>query len=235
MVKLTVLNKINVFLSETNRILKKFKDFNHDLLSINYLIDNCYRSYDILIAIECLLKDGKDINEIEHPVGILLRSGLYDFINFSCYTNKCISNNSFNVEKFNNEIDEFRKGHLNKLNWDSDLKEKYQDIIEIRENGKVKESKPLGILKEGVSISIEKKLQYLNDAIKSWEWYSKYEHYGLFTNLMLSDFEGNELRINFSIEMLFLNIYLSLLTISNIDFDAYSLEGIKKIEQIIFS
>ena len=229
------ISKIEGFLFETHKVLKLFENLNQPSTSINYLIDNCYRSYDILVSIDCLCKKVINLNEIEHPLGILLRSGLYDFIHFQYYSNKCISKGKFDSKKFAADIDEYLKGHINKIEWDSDLKERYKDIVEYKDDGKLKEFKTMGILKEGKSVAKEKKLNYLQSAIEYWEWYSKYEHYGCFTNKMLMDFKGNYSRINLSIKVLFANIYLSLLTIYDIDSNLLILEKIKQIENILLN
>ena len=152
-----------------------------------------------------------------------------------CYSNKCISNNKFDSKKFAADIDEYLKGHLNKIEWDSNLKEKYKDFIKYKDDGKLKEFKPLGILKEGKSVAKEKKLDYLQSAIDYWEWYSKYEHYGCFTNKMLMDFEGNIKRRNRSIKILFANIYLSMVAIYDIDSNLLDLEKINQIENILLN
>ena len=85
----------------------------------------------------------------------------------------------------------------------------------------------------GRSFANEKKLNYLQFAIDCWEWYSKYEHYGYFTNNMLMDFDGNYKRLNRSVNILFVNIYFSLMAIFDIDSNILKLDKFKQLEKFI--
>jgi len=227
--------KLDSFILETYKVLKPFENLKISSKSIKYLINNSYRTYDILISINCICSNIKNLSEIEHPLGILLRSGLYDFINFQFYSNKCITNEILDSTKFENEIEEYLKGHFNSMAKNDVIMETYKSILEFKSDGKLKEYKTLGVLKEGRDFANQKKLNYLHSAIDSWEWYSKYEHYGFFTYDMLNDVEGNKNRIYESIKILYYNVYLTMLAIHSIDSTLINLLKIEPIEDIILN
>ena len=105
------------------------------------------------------------------------------------------------------------------------------DELKLKDNKKYKE---ISIFNDGMKTAKEKKLNYLEIAVECWEWYSKYEHYGFFTNKMLAKFEENRLRINTSINLLFANFYFCLLTLSYIDKNLFDLKKADKIKDLIF-
>ncbi len=226
-----MLKQTNEFLNSAHQILKQFEGENSYPLYVNYLIENSHRTYDLLIAIETLLQSTLKIKELEHPIGILLRSGLHDFIYFQYVLNKSVENQLINQESFENEVREYMNGHFNKIDTTLELDERYKNLDRFKDFGSKKEFKVLGILKEGKEFAKEKKLNYLDAAINLWEWYSKYEHYGVFTNHMYNHDE-NELKIKSSISLLYANIYLSLYTLSDIDSNILSSDKVKSLEEI---
>ena len=229
------ISKLNGFLNEANLILKDFKKVESKSNSINYLIDCLFRTYDILNSIEKIVKGQANLKSFEHPIGILLRSGLSDFIHHQHYSNKCISKDKFDSGKFEYEISEYLCGHFEKLDPNLEPLEEYKaeigiEELRLKENKKYKK---ISIVKNGMSTAKEKKLNYLESAIECWEWYSKYEHYGFFTNRMLSKFEGNQLRMHTSINLLFVNFYFCLLTLVDIDDELFDLPKADEIKHLI--
>lgn len=226
-----MLKQTNEFLNSAHQILKQFEGENSYPLHVNYLIENSLRTYDLLIAIETLLQSSLEIKELEHPIGILLRSGLYDFIYFQYVSNKSVENQLINQELFENEVREYMNGHFNKIDTTLELDERYKNLDRFKDFGTKKEFKVLGILKGGKNFAKQKKLNYLDEAINLWEWYSKHEHYGVFTNQMYNHDE-NEIRIKSSISLLYANICLSLYTLSDIDSKIISSDKVKSLEEI---
>ena len=94
--------------------------------------------------------------------------------------------------------------------------------------------KEINVFKDGMTTAKENKLNYLETAVECWDWYCKYEHYGILTNIMLFQFEDNLLRINSSVNLLFINFYLCLLAIIDVDSNLLKLENTKEIERFIF-
>ena len=228
-------SKLDNFLNEANLILKDFKNVETKSNSVNYLIDCLFRTYDILFSIEKIVKGQKSLRSFEHPIGILLRSGLSDFIHSQHYSNKCISNGEFDAEKFEYEVSEYICGHFKRIDPSLEPLEEYKAQIGIeelilKENKKYKEIK---VFNHGMNTAKEKKLNYLETAVECWEWYSKYEHYGFFTNRMLLKFEDNQLRIHTSINLLFVNFYFCLLTLVDIDDELFDLPKADEIKRLI--
>jgi len=216
--------------------LKGFRNLDTKSNSVNYLVDCLFRTYDTLHSIEKIVKGEKQLRSFEHPIGILLRSGLSDLIHTQHYSNKCISNGEFDAEKFEFEISEYIYGHFKRIDLSLESFEEYKNQIGIeelrlKENKKYKE---LNIFNHGMHTAKEKKLNYLVIAVESWEWYSKYEHYGFFTNRLLLNFDGNQQRMNTSIHLLLINFYFCLLTLCDIDNDLFDLEKADEIKRIIF-
>jgi len=203
------ISKISAFLDEANLILKNFKSIESKSNSINYLIDSLFRTYDILNSIERIIKGQKNLRSFEHPIGILLRSGLSDFIHNQHYSNKCIVKDAFDVEKFEYEISEYICGHFKRIDPSLEPMNEYKAQIGIEELGlkENKKYKEISIFNHGMNTAKEKKLNYLETAVECWEWYSKYEHYGFFTNRMLLKLDDNLLRIHTSVNLLFVNFY----------------------------
>lgn len=184
--------------------------------STNFLIDNSCRSLNILDSVHTLIESCTDsLSTIEHSLGILLRSGLYDYINFSYYSNNCIAGEYFDGSKFEVSILNHSKGHFNRFEWNEELKKEYGDLVEFKENGKIKQFEELRVFPEAVNCAREKGLPILEVAVQAWQWYSKYEHYGYFTPKMLKYTKENEERIDYSIFLLMLNIVLSFMALKD--------------------
>lgn len=230
------ISKIDSFLNEANLILKDFKNLESKSKSVNYLIDCLFRTYDILNSIEKIVKEQESLKSFEHPIGILLRSGLSDFIHNQHYSNKCISNEGFDTDKFEYEISEYICGHFKRIDPSLEPMEEYKaqigiEELRLKENKKYKE---INIFKHGMTTAKEKKLNYLEIAVGCWEWYSKYEHYGFFTNRMLMKFEDNLLRVHTSVNLLFVNFYFCLLTLCDIDNTLFDLKKADEIQRLIY-
>jgi hypothetical protein len=204
------LEKLNEFLYYSQKILKEFHGENERGIVFNYLVENSFRSYDLLVTIDLLNKSDIPLPQLEHPIGILLRGGLYDFINFQYVSNKSIKKNNLDSDVFEAEVREYMNGHFNKIPEGYELDQSLRLLDKYKGYGTKSNFKALGILKEGKNFAIQKKLNYLESAIEYWEWYSKYEHYGVFTNHMYNKLDDNSVRINLSVQLLFANIYLSL-------------------------
>jgi hypothetical protein len=229
------ISKLEGFLSEANLILKDFEKVKSNLNSVNYLIDCLFRTYDILNSIEIIVRGQANLKSFEHPIGILLRSGLSDFIHSQCYSNKCITKGKFDSTKFEYEISEYLCGHFEKLDPDLELLEEYKaqigiEELRLKDNKKYKK---ISIFKNGMSTAKEKNLNYLETAVECWEWYSKYEHYGFFTNRMLSKIEDNQIRMFTSIYLLFVNFYFCLRTIDDIDDELFDLKKAEEIKRLV--
>jgi hypothetical protein len=229
------ISKIENFLNEANLILKDFKNLETNSNSVNYLIDCLFRTYDVLNSIEKIVKGQKSLRSFEHPIGILLRSGLSDFIHNQHYLNKCISNGVFDAEKFEYEISEYICAHFKRIDPSLEPLAEYKaeigiEELRLKENKKYKEIK---IFSHGMNTAKEKKLNYLETAVECWEWYSKYEHYGFFTKKMLLKFEDNLLRIHTSINLLYVSFYFSLLTLFDIDNNLFELKKANEIQRLI--
>jgi hypothetical protein len=227
-----MLNKIKQFLNHSNQILKPFEVENSYPLHINYLLENCFRSYDLLITIETLLKSSKTKKEHEHPIGILLRSGLYDFINFQYVSNKSIENQSINKEIFEKEARGYMNDHYSRINTSFKLHERYKSLDRFKDFEPAKKSNNLKVLKTGKEFAKQKKLIAMEDAINLWEWYSKYEHHGVFTNHIYNHVENND-RVKSSIHYLFSNIYFSLCILSDLDSSILKIDQVKPLQAII--
>ncbi|MBI2280429.1 MAG: hypothetical protein HYU68_07040 [Bacteroidetes bacterium] len=225
-------NNLDKFLFYTNQILEKFEGKNSYTISTNYLIENCFRTYDILVTIDTINKSSLKLQELEHPVGILLRSGLYDFIYSQYIMNTSLVKNQLNIEKLEIEVRKYMNGHFNNINPDLELNDQVKHLDKFKDFGSKKEFKQLGILKQGKSFAIEKKLNYLECAINNWEWYSKYEHYGVFTNHMYNKKDDNRLRMKESIQLLYCNIYFSLISICELNSDLLALNDIEILGEI---
>lgn len=193
----------------------------------------CFRSYDVLVAIETLELVGLKQNDLEHPVGILLRSGLYDFINFQYIANSSIVEQNFNKEQFHEMVREHISTHFNNLKGNFELKDDLKHMERFSEFGKKKNFKTLGILKEGKEFAKSKRINYLQEAIGIWEWYSKYEHYGAFTNLMYQERQENLVRKLTAIHLVMANIHLCLCTLIDFGNELFVLEDISPMEKII--
>jgi len=233
--KMDEISRIGTFLNEANLILKDFKSIDSNSNSVNYLVDSLFRTYDILNSIDKIAKSQESLKSFEHPIGILLRSGLSDFIHNQHYSNKSITKGVFDSKKFEYEISEYICGHLKRINPSLVPLKEYKEQIGIEElrlkdNKKYKE---ISIFNQGMNTAKEKKLDYLKAAIEYWEWYSKYEHYGFFTNRMLLKFKDNQLRMNSSTYFLFINFYFCLLTLCDIDNQLFDLKKADKIKCFI--
>lgn len=227
------LSKIGGFLDEANQILKNFTSVESTSNSLNFIIDVCFRAYDILNSIDLISRNKENLREVEHPIGLLLRSGLSDFIYFQYYSNKCIANNVLDTEKFEYEISEFIAGHFNRIDQSLESLEDYKKQLGIEELKNKIKYKEISIQRQGMSIAKEKKLNYLEVAVECWEWYSKYEHYGFFTNRMLLKFEDNRLRLNTSINLLFASFYFCLIAIQDIDSTLFDLSEADAIQRLV--
>lgn len=221
------------FIDKSNRLLMKFNGNNTFPLEVNYLIENCIRSYHVLRALEHLIKNHVPIEELEHPIGILLRSGLNDFINFQYISNKSIKGGKMVVSTFEKEAREYMNGHFNRVDKEYVLREDLKGLDRFQDYGKKERFKELGILKEGINFAKSKKLNYLEVAINNWEWYSKYEHHGVFTNLMYETIEDNHYRNSVSVELICCNMYLSLLVLIDIGFEDLSLDEVEKLPNFL--
>jgi hypothetical protein len=228
-------NSLSLFLGQTEPILKKFSGtVDHGTVQ-NFLIEMCFRSYDVLVAIETLELVGLKQNDLEHPVGILLRSSLYDFINFQYIANSTIENQKIDRTLFEKLVKEHLSTHFNNIKDSFELKDELKHLDRFSEFGKKKIFKTLGILKEGKEFAKSKKINYLQEAIGIWEWYSKYEHYGAFTHLMYQEQEENHLRKLTAIQLIMANIHLSLCTLSDFGSDLFDLNELTPMENIILN
>ncbi len=226
------INRLELFLDYSNKVIKEFEGKGTENVSLDYLIENSLRSYDILLSVSILLKSNLGLSELEHPLGILFRSGLYDFIYLQYVMNKSLKNNILDSESLDSEIREYINGHFNKVGKDFELIDSLKGKDRFKDFKSKDRFKELGVLKEGRSFAESKKLPHLKLAIDCWEWYSKYEHYGVFTNLMYNDIEGNRIRVQRSIELLSYNICFSLHLLLELGYDKIKLEDIKKLEDI---
>ena len=229
------LKNIRKFIDQVDEILNKFAKGKEYPIHIEYLIDNCNRTFDILSVIEILLGKGLKSSVLEHPIGLLLRSGLYDFVNFQYISNQSINDEILNIDKFELEVREYMNGHFNKIEIGLDLDVSLRNLDKFRDFGKSKKYRHLGILKEGRSFALSKNLNYLQAAIDIWEWYSKYEHYGVFTSHMINRVSENKNRIKVSINLLYLNIYFSLIMLIDCGIDFLKLDDIKLLEEYCLS
>jgi hypothetical protein len=228
-------NSLSLFLEKSGAILKRMHGSNNFGTTQNYLIDLCFRTYDILVAVENLKLSGLKQNELEHPVGILLRSTLYDFINFQYFYNQSIKKGELDKNLFSSLVKEHISSHLNLLSDNFELKEEYKNLDRFSEFGKNKTFKILGVLREGRAFAKSKKINYLEEAISIWEWYSKYEHYGAFTNLMYQKQEENSYRKFTAIQLGMANIYFSLSTMIDLGNELITPKDLKLIETIILN
>lgn len=226
-----MLNNLSEFLDHSNLILNDLKLQGQLPLHKSFLVENCLRTYDVLFCLETLLNSDLNDAEIEHPIGILLRSGLHDFINFQYVTNRCVEKEKLNQEKFILAACEYMNGHYNKIDPSLEIDEQFKHLERFKDFGNKKEYKILGILKEGKDFAKQKKLNFLGLAIDLWEWYSKYEHHGVFTLVMLKH-EENKYRRNESIKLLLINVCLSLYTLAEIDSSILDFDTAKVLEEI---
>jgi hypothetical protein len=226
------INRIDQYIDVQNLILQRFERSNDYNLSVNYLIETCFRTYDLLISINILLKSDLELTELEHPLGILLRSGLHDFIHLQYMLNKSIESNEFIKESFHSEVREYMNGHFNRIDKNFELSDNLKSIYRFKDYGTKASFKVLGILKEGKDFAKSKKLNFLEQAIDFWEWYSKYEHHGVFTYLMYNQVEDNKKRIFLSINFLLICGVYSLYALLEFGRNEFTLEELNKLEEI---
>jgi hypothetical protein len=188
------------------------------------------------VAIEKLDTSSLKEHELEHPIGILLRSGLYDFINFQYLSNSSLEKNgNLNRTTFEERVKEHLSTHFNEIDEELQLKDELKNLKNFSEFGKKKKFKTLSVLKEGKEFAKSKKLNHLEEAISIWEWYSKYEHYGAFTHLMYQHLEENLIRKSTGIHLIMANIYLCLCTLIDLGLDVFKLEELKGMEEIFLN
>lgn len=228
--------ELTSYLDLTDTILSRLSGVNDFDSSTNFLIETYFRSYDILIAIEKL--DASELRqyELEHPTGILLRSGLYDFINFQYLSNSSLEKNGIlNTKTFELKVKEHLSSHFNDIDESYELREDLKNLKSFSEFGKKKKFKTLGVLKEGKEFANSKKLNYLEKAILIWEWYSKYEHYGAFTHYMYKEEEENQNRKKIAIQLIMANIHLCLCTLIDLGLNKFELSELSRMEEIVLN
>lgn len=230
-----MINNLSSFLNFTEIILSRFSGKKDQGTSANFLIEMCFRSYDLLVAIEKLEESELKQTDIEHPVGLLLRSGLYDFINFQYITTSCVEKDKMNRRAFETMVKEYMSSHFNGINEKFELKDDLKNLERFSEFGKKKKFKTLGILKEGKEFAKSKKINYLQEAIAIWEWYSKYEHYGVFTHLMYQELENNHQRKLIAVHLVMSNIHLCFCTLNDLGTDKFQLSELSDMEQILLN
>jgi hypothetical protein len=223
------INHLKNYLNILNETLKPFEGTNSFSILENFLIEYCFRTYDILIAIDLLANSKLKISELEHPIGILIRSGLHDFIYSQYISNKSLVKNKLDLKKFEEEVREHLGNHFNSIDKNIALKDDFISQDKFKNFGSKEKFKVLGILKEGRDFAKQKKLNYLEAAIDYWESYSKYEHYGAFTNHMYNDSKNNETRILSSLQLLYCHSYFLLLTLIDVNSELIDLSSIDKL------
>ena len=185
-----------------------------------FLLSNINRSTQVLESFLALNEINTN-NRLEHSIGILLRSALFDFIILSDYSNKSKFKDELDIDKFETKIKHQTLAQLKRL------PEKHKENFEILKRscqiaGNINELKGVTKLRP-YAMSINDK--YFICAIDIWEWYSKYEHYGLFTSDMTTQ-PDNIIRQNDSVLILMLNVFYSIITykefgVMGLDFEEF--------------
>jgi hypothetical protein len=217
---------VNEFIQVCHEIRQIFVSDEHVHLR-RFLFDNIKRSMETLETF-LILNQVNNTNKYEHSIGILLRTVLLDFITFSYFFNKSKNGVSLDLKLLEKSIENQIKSPLNRLAKDDKLVEAFKYFYQFDENGGVIKFKELPSVIGKVRPYAEstKDINFIR-AIKSWEWYSKYEHYGLFSEVLAS-YDDNITRQNNSVFFIMVNIYYSFITFNElkvIGFDKDSFEN----------
>ena len=187
--------------------------------SIQYLLEYIKRSIDNLDAISCILINIGNDKAFENPLGIILRSGLLDFITLLYNDLKAgeVDDNYYKAE-FEDIAKNILFDHFNYLSLDEDLKITFKEFINISDKGKVKsgfgEAPKFINMKQTIT---NQKNNYFYYACEHWEWYSKYEHFGFFSyDMQRLDREGIRNRMFLSISHLIFGINVAIKILSEI-------------------
>jgi len=193
----------------------------------NYLLDNIQRSLSVLESF--ILVDKENVNgKFEHPIGIMLRSPLLDYIIFTLHAGSATKGDGLDLDKFEKDISEQIKAHLNYCKNDPTAREFYKHIYEVKENGKVREFSEIKSVLRKVHQYAEKFDYPLFSTVAGiWEWYSKYEHYGWFTKAAVDDLD-NINRQNVAVYHIMQYVYLCLLTLVDLKADGLSIDDMEE-------
>jgi hypothetical protein len=192
----------------------------------NYLADNIQRSLSVLESF--LLVDKENVNgKFEHPIGIMLRSPLLDYIIFTLHAGNATKGDGLDLDKFEKDISEQIKAHLNYCKNDPTARAFYKHIYEKKENGKVREfSEIKSVLKKAHQHAEEFNNPLFSTVAGIWEWYSKYEHYGWFTKGAVDHFD-NDYRQKIAVFHIMQYIYLCLTTLADLKVDGLNVKEMK--------
>jgi len=175
-----------------------------------FLTDNIERGIRVLESY-IILNNIAVNNCFEHPIGIMLRSALNDYIVFAFYCNESKVNNIIDYDLLETKIKEQTLAPLNKYKKDSEFVEHYKDFYNYKDNGEIKTFNELkGIMKKAPQNAKNYNDRFLKNVVNLWDWYSKYEHYGIFTPLFYKE-NDNIVRQNNSVFFIMQNIFYSLM------------------------
>ncbi len=172
--------------------------------SIMFLLEYLLRCKSNLKSISILLSEEKIETEFENAIGLIIRCSLSDFISLLYIDD--ISNNHKDVIVFEENCRKLQFDHFNNMDLSKEARAKYKDVIEIKENGKIKS-------KYGEFPSVSKIKRIIKDKIKpyflstfdNWNWYSKYEHFGYMTYFIIRI----DPKINYETHLKSLNLVLN--------------------------
>ena len=174
-------------------------------------------------------------------MGLLLRSALFDFIHFKNFllkSTKTIIDDGdekevLDIDILDQLVDTYKKTHLNFVpdDYKSKLSENLKDKLNITEEDLGKKHKEVSIYGKIRPNAVNEGINFLIYAIDCWEWYSKYEHYGVFTGEMVSQIEENRSRRENSIVFLYIAFYSYLLLLSDYNVKGISLENIETLKK----
>ena len=148
--------------------------------SLHFLLEYAKRSKDNLLAVNYLLYNYSLDISLDYPISSILRTCLSDFISL-IYVDSNVNRGTYRTD-FEKLAGRFMYDHFNYIPLDEEQKERYKDYIKLDNNGKSK-----SILGKAQTISKMIKHIKLNDnkyyiqACHNWEWYSKFDHFGIFT------------------------------------------------------
>lgn len=172
------------------------------------------RFYYNSCSIKALLELFKNDHNYKFPLGLLLRTGLSDFLTYF-YFLSIVKENYPNVESINKEIKQFLVGniHFAKREIDRNLSNKkitrqqrdedWQNIKRLYDDffdpltGKLIDAKNIGIADIRTKLEKHQDTEWVASAYNSYAVFSKYEHFGAFTHdlqkfhLLNDDFDIN--------------------------------------------
>ncbi len=203
-----------------------------------YLLDNMDRATKVIKSFLILNKHNID-NVLEHTIGILLRSALNDFIIFSYYRNTSMVDGIVNLDMLDEGLFNQVFNHLVRDKKGREIKDfieqdEIKDFLNNFSNGYKYTLKDLRcIAKEARKSAREANDVNLREAVDSWEWYSKYEHYGCVTTLV-ANHDENIKRQNVCIYYIMANIFNSLITIKLMGCDSINFDSLCKELNLMF-